>query len=176
MTPPVDEASGVVADAARIRAWAEHARSGDEFVYASRCRLPVVCSGAAEARRLADRELVHLVQRRIAGTDHRNYCMQRSSKAWPGGASATATEASGEAVPAPTLDAVYEAVERAARFKRPCPTDVQIADRVGCTRETVAAALGELADTGAIYVAHVRAPTLRRVTIAATGLRTGMAR
>ena len=43
----------------------------------------------------------------------------------------------------------------------------------GFADETVAAALAELAATDAIRVEGVRAPTLRRVTIAATGMRTG---
>lgn len=172
MTRPVaiDEAGEVVADAATVRRWAEHATPGSVFVYATAQRLIPSHTAAREAQRLCRDGLVLLTQAALPGRAERAYRATRSSKPWP---APVAPRADDPEVAADVLDAVFDLVARAARFGRPCPTDAQLAERAEASRETVAAALAELAETGAITVERVRAPTLRRVRITAAGLVTG---
>lgn len=166
----IDEAAGVVAAPERILGWAHMARAGDQMVYASRCWLPVASAGAAEARRLARAGLVHLKQRPI-GDGVRNYIAERSSLPWP-----EQDVAARACVASQVLEAVYQALARTARFDRPCPSDAQLAVRLGLEPAEIAAAIDALAEDGAIRVVGMRAPTLRRVTISATGARTGVVR
>ena len=72
------------------------------------------------------------------------------------------------------MNAVLPLLQRAARFARPCPTDAHMAERVGLTGAEVASAILSLADANVIRVRAMPAPTLRMVTIVATGHRTGL--
>jgi hypothetical protein len=172
MTRPaaIDEVGEVVADAVTVRRWAEHATPGSVFVYATALRLTPALSGGREAQRLCRDGLVLLTQAPLPGRAERAYRATRSSKPWP---APVAPRADDPEVSPDVLDAVFDLVARAARFARPCPTDAQLAERAEASREAIAAALGELAETGAITIERVRAPTLRQVRITATGLVTG---
>jgi len=78
-----DEAPGIVASPDRVTAWMLVAKAGDQFVYATRVRLPVGSKGAAAMRDLSDRGLVRLFQRPIKGGGMSNYVAERSSKPLP---------------------------------------------------------------------------------------------
>jgi hypothetical protein len=173
----VDEAPNMVASPERIRAWVEHARSGDEFVYASRAGLfSARSAGMAEMRGFAERGLVELTQRPITGSNRRNYVARRTGKTFaeqrPPQAEATVRQFIEDEARA--IDALLPILERAARFNRPCPTDTDLAKRTGIDRDEVKAVLETMADQGRIRVQAAPAPTLRFITIVATGHRTGM--
>jgi hypothetical protein len=173
----IDEHPGVVASPDRITGWAEIAKPGAEFVYATRCYLPIGSRGAEAARDLAERGLVYLKQRRVPNSREINYVAERSKAPWrqihdrPKAAPSRPRAASGDAA---AVDAVLPILQRAARFNRPCPTDVQIADRAGITVDAVQPALDALKANGVIRVSKVKAPTLRMITIVATSHKTGM--
>jgi hypothetical protein len=176
-TQPAGEWPGPVAAPERLRGWAQDARRGDTMVYATREHLPVGSAGAAEARRLAAAGLVELFQRRMPGQSVFAFVARRTGRGWPREAAPLpdARIAAAE-VPSAALDAIYQALARAARFGRPCPTDAALALGAGVDRATARDALAVLADAGAITIRCVRAPTLRRVTIALTGATTGLVR
>ena len=170
---PVAELDGVVASADMIVAWAKAARAGDLFVYATRCSLPVASAGAKAARDLAGQGLVLLTQARVTGTDLRNYRATRSGRAWPSEKAPPrrVDHVDEEAI---CIDRLLPHLQRAARFGLPCPTDSQLARKAGVEVMAVAPTLRAMNEYGIIRIEGVRAPTLRRVTIVATGHRTGM--
>ncbi|WP_147373721.1 hypothetical protein [Hephaestia caeni] len=175
----VDEAAGVIATAGMIDTWLAVARAGDEFIYASRAWLPPGAAGAACARSLAEMGLVHLKQRPIAGTAQRNYVMERSSRAIDAATRGTRTPVSDKAPidgEAAVMNAVMPALRRAARWGRPCPTDVQLASRARVPVDEIARVLAAMVEMNWIRIERVKAPTLRQVTIVATGHRTGLVR
>jgi len=171
----VDEAPGVVASAAQINQWAENAKAGDRFVYASRSSLlPRGSEGGRTARDLLDRGLVRHEQRRIAAGSI-NYAVIRTSKPWevarPTRRERTGPAISGEAA---AVDALFPILVRFARFNRPCPTDAQLAGRAGVTLDVVKPALAAMQIANMIRIKGVKAPTLRIVEICGTGHITGM--
>lgn len=178
----IDEFPGTVATVAMIDHWMSYARAGEQLVYATRCWLPAKSAGAAHLRTLAAQGLVHLKQRPIAGRPERNYVAERSSRREPlvlvtklTGAGSSPQERRGAVNDDVTaMNAVLPLLARAARFERPCPTDRKLAERAGLSVEQVAHALDSLKSAGLIRVDGVKAPTLRQVTIVATGHRTGM--
>jgi len=175
----IDEATNVYSTAEALVAWAQAARRGDSFVYASRCtRLFPASSRVAEvARELHDREFVALVQRRVPGTrDQRNYIAQRTGRPWsaPQEPRPALRVVRGPDAEAAVINTLLPVLRRAARFTRPCPTDAQLAARIGASVEAVQLALRALEATGDIRIGRAAAPTLRQVTIVATGHRTGM--
>lgn len=172
------EALNVVASPDRILGWAEIAQPGDQFVYASRAYLPSGSEGAKAAYDLATRGLVHLKQRRIAGSIATNYVAERTSAAWkpkqpklPRSAPPAIRSADAEAA---AINALLPVLQRAARFGRPCPTDAQLATRCGLSRGDVKAAIAAMELMNMVRVIAVKAPTLRMVTIVSTGHRTGL--
>lgn len=178
---PIDEHAGIVATAEQIFAWAEHSKPGAEFIYATRCYLPIGSRGADAARTLSERGLAHLKQRKIPGSMQYNYVAERSSAPWsqildrprkglsPGwAAKRDADEDAG------AINALLPILQRHARFGRPCPTDAQLSERAGVDLQSVKVAMTAMVATGAIRIDGVKAPTLRIVTIVATGHRTGM--
>ncbi|MEG3153024.1 hypothetical protein U1769_24285 [Sphingomonas sp. ZT3P38] len=173
----LDEAPGVVAAAARILGWAEIALAGAEFVYATRCYLPIGSEGAKAARELQERGLVHLKQRRVQGGSTINYVAERSSLPWERARPRAVPKAmpyrpaAGEAA---TINALYPVLRRAARFSRPCPTDAQLAERAGVEIDAIHPALSAMEQIGMIRIEPAKAPTLRLVSIVATGHRTGL--
>lgn len=174
-----DEAPNMIAAPERIMGWAEHAKPGEEFVYASRAGLFASKSASmAAARRLCERGMVQLTQRGILGSAARNYVMRRTAKAWTAEHSveARAVPAAREFVQdeARAINALMPVLTRAAQFNRPCPTDAQLADRAGIPREDIKPLMEAMAEQGLIRVKAAPPPTLRLVTIVATGHRTGM--
>jgi hypothetical protein len=172
------EFAGVVAAPERLIGWAEIAKAGSEFVYATRAYLPNGSPGAKTARELAARGILHLKQRRIAGTPDFNYIAERSGAPWsvaperpkPKNPHYRATSGEAEAI-----NALYPILTRAAQFGRPCPTDVQMSERSGVEPIGVKLALNAMEQIGMIRIEPAKAPTLRFITIVATGHRTGLA-
>ena len=169
----IDEFPGTVATVEMIDHWLSYAKPGEQLVYATRCWLPAKSAGAAHLRALAAQGLVHLKQRPIAGRAERNYVAERSSRRKPLALAAQSEqrEANDDVT---AMNALLPLLARAARFERPCPTDRKLAERARLTVEQVAHALDSLKTAGVIRVEGVKAPTLRQVTIVATGHRTGM--
>ena len=184
--PPVRSASpdhiagelpGVVASVERIDAWMSIAKPGDRFVYASRAVLPIASAGAARMRALQERGLVRLYRPRCQ-LDRTifNYMAERTSMRTPLtrpvrpvlGARLIDAEAA-------LIDALLPVIERAAQFKRPCPTNRQLAERSGLDAAQVDDALEALILGGLIRVHAAAPPTLRRIMIVATGAQTGFA-
>ncbi|MFZ3483892.1 hypothetical protein [Sphingomonas sp. 3-13AW] len=172
------EAPGVVASPERLAAWLATAAKGDEFVYATRCALPVGCAAARVAREAFEAGLVTLFQRRLRDRPERNYVARRTASPLPvrGGGVARAGEHVHVDNEAEVHDRVLVLLTRAARFQRPCPTNAAIARRAGITLNQAKGAVAILKKTGLIRVEWAPAPTLRRVTIVGTGLKTGMVR
>lgn len=171
----VDEARGVVASAAQINGWAESAKAGDKFVYASRSNLlPRGSEGGRAARDLLDRGLVRHEQRRIA-SGMINYAIIRNGKPWqepqPAKGDRAAAPISGEAA---VVDTLFAILARSARFNRPCPTDAQLAGRAGLPLDVIKPALDVMQNANMIRIKGVKAPTLRIVEICRTGHVTGM--
>lgn len=185
----IDEARGVYATSEQMIGWVGMARRGDEFAYATRCitLLPGGRKVAATVADLYQRGFVVPLQRRISGGFDRNYIVQRTGKPWQAGETGAAGEIRGKRPGVVIMDAMGDGLnevdaqnallpvlERFARFGRPCPTDAQLAVRAGITKDQVKAVLAALCGAGAISIAPARAPTLRQITIMATGQKTGM--
>lgn len=174
---PGMELAGIVAAPARMIAWAEHARAGDVFVYATRRLLPPGSEGAACVRTLAEAGLVHPTQRALPGRLERNYQMQRTSRVWCPVKVRPAPRGIVERAPddeAVLLNALLPILTRAARFGRPCPTDKQLAIKCGVDVGAVQSGLFALRAINAIRVQPAKAPTMRLITIVATGHKTGL--
>lgn len=176
-----DEAPGVVATPARLTAWAEAAGAGERFVYATRFALPPGSVGAACARKLEAQGLIHLVRQRV--TDAAvgwNYIAERSSSPWPAAQPARRRLSPREPdvvaeVEQLAVDQLFPILSRAAQFARPCPTDKQMAARIGASAEQVHEAMGALRTLQLVVVHPAPPPTNRFVTIVTTGWRTGLA-
>lgn len=173
-----DEVSGIVASVERIDAWMTMAIAGDRFVYATRSFLPAKSAGAARMRQLDERGLVKLTQQRRADLpDIFNYIATRTSVDSAMRRPVRHTIGARIIDAEPTLvDALLPVLDRAAKFKRPCPTDHQLAERSGLSVAEVAAGLEALTHAGLIRVFAAPRPTLRRVVIVATGQQTGEVR
>lgn len=177
MTVVTDEAPGVVAPPDRIAAWLLCAKPGDEFVYATRCGLPVASPGAKAARDAYAAGLVTLVQRPVQGQRERNYVARRTARALGIAPLAERTPANDRPhvdSEIRTMNAVLDLLRRAAKFTRPCPTDFALARRAGVGREDVKRVMQLAQDMNLIRVQRAPAPTLRQVTIVGTGHRTGL--
>jgi hypothetical protein len=183
-TRVVDEAPGMIATVAQVDAWMEHAKAGDVFVYVTGTCLPMRSGGAKRMRELAERKLVDLSQKRLQpGGSIFNYRAQRTSTV----TALTKPErptliVPQVASPAGMIDGEVEIVdkllpvlERFARSGRPCPTDKQLAARARLSSDQVKAGLQALAASHAIHIQGCAAPTMRRITILATGHKTGLA-
>ena len=173
----VDEAPGVVADVNRIDAWMKAARAGDQFTYATRPFLPASSPGARRMRALEARGLVRLTQARTApGVSMFYYRATRTSAPTalekPARVQLSAVVIDAEAA---LVDALLPVLERTARFGRPCPTDKQLAAKSGLAPAEIEAAMQALVLANLIRVHQAPRPTLRRVTIVATGAQTGLA-
>ena len=180
VTQAVDEAPGMIATVAQVDAWLEHAKYGDVFVYVTGTCLPIRSGGAARMRDLAARGLVHLTQKRVApGAAMTNYRAQRSNKpsalSKPTRSTLSIDKAELVDDEATLVNSLLPLLARAAKHGRPCPTDAQLAERAMLRRDDIAPALEVLRAAGLIHIQSAPAPTLRRVTILATGERTGLA-
>lgn len=190
--PPIPPASldyandrrGLVASIADIERWLSAADVGDVFTYAVRPFLPVTAPGKRRMYALSIQGLVTLTQKRSDLIENAfAYRAQRTSQPLP--------EPEQPAEPrkrlslAPAVLAVDEAaaidkllpiVTRAAKYGRPCPTDAQMADRSGLTRDDIPATLAAMQAARLVKIEGTSAPTLRLITILATGHRTGFAK
>jgi len=175
--PGLDEARNVALPAERVAAWVEAARPGDELIYGSRWFgvLPAKSATAAKVRALHAEGLVLPFQRVIKAGVERNYLVRRTARPWITPAALSPFGEPAHVAPA-AIDALFALLERAARFARPCPTDRQLAERVGIDRAEVKPALEAMVEAGLIDVAAAAAPTLRRIKIVATGQTTGWVR
>jgi len=175
-----DEAPGMIATVAQVDAWMEHAKAGDVFVYVTGTCLPMRGGGAKRMRELSDRGLVALTQKRVEpGVSMFNYRAERTSTATamtkperPKLSAPSATLADGEV---DAVDMLLPVLERFARSGRPCPTDKQLAARLSLSPDQVKVGLEALAALHVIHIQGCAAPTIRRITILATGQKTGIA-
>ncbi|MBY9062321.1 hypothetical protein K7957_05175 [Sphingomonas yunnanensis] len=172
-----DEVPGIVASPERVAAWMELASAGDRFVYATRATLPLRSPGATAMRQLSDRGLVILVRPRCAADPTVfNYTAIRTkaptSLEKPKRERLVARVIDAEAA---VVDALLPVLERAASFGRPCPTDKQLASKAGLRPDEVEPALAALVAANLIRIHQAPRPTLRRVTIVASGAQTGLA-
>lgn len=173
-----DEHRGLVASVADCNRWLAVAEYGDVFVYAVRAWLPVAAPGAQRMYVLQTLGLVTLTRKRSDLRPHEfAFRAQRTSKPIPE-PEAPRSKLSLKPVAiavdeAAAIDELLPILQRSAKHGRPCPTDAQLADRAGLSRDDVAAALKAMHATGLIRVQGTAAPTLRLITIVATGHRTG---
>ncbi|APR52009.1 hypothetical protein BRX40_05770 [Sphingomonas koreensis] len=181
----IDEARNVYATPDQLRAWVGEARKGDEFAYATRSLglRPMGRAVADMVIELHKRGFVVPVQRQIAGTFEKNYIVQRTGRPWSDAAATAEPRIRGKAPSVVITDELSETdavnallpvLERFALFSRPCPTDAQLAQRTGIAKARVKATLAAMASSGVIRVTSAPAPTLRQITIVATGHSTGM--
>jgi hypothetical protein len=177
---PFDEVTGLVAGVDRINAWMAVAKPGDRFVYATRQTLPIGSAGKKRMLDLAERGLVTLVRpRSTIDPTIFNYTAYRTAKPDPLARPsrtklgiASEPIADGEAA---VIDALLPVLERFARYGRPCPTDLQLAEKAGLTDEAVKTGLVAMVAANLIRIHGCAAPTYRRVLILSTGLITGIA-
>ena len=191
--PPIPPASldytndrrGRVASIAEVDRWLAYAETGDVFVYAVRTAwLPITAPGKRRLYALAIQGLVVLSQKPsdlIEGA--KAYRAQRSSKPLPPPEPAPTPRAK-LSLSAPVIavdeaaaiDKLLPIVMRAAKYGRPCPTDAQMADRSGLARDAIPATLAAMQAARLVKIEGTSAPTLRLITILATGHRTGFAK
>ena len=171
-----DEMPGVIASVERVNAWMEVARAGDRFVYATRATLPLRSPGALRMRALADRELVMLVRPRSTENPALfHYTAVRTTVPTPLHRPRRDTLAARVVdAEAALVDALLPVLERAARFSRPCPTDKQLAQKSGLAPAQIEPALHALVMANLIRIHGAPRPTVRRVTIVASGAQTGL--
>lgn len=175
-TYALDEAPGVIASVERIDAWMGVARPNDVFTYATRAFLPASSTGARRMRELNARGLVRLTQARCApGVSLFHYRATRTMTATPlakpDRALLSARVIDAEAA---LIDKVLPVLDRAARFGRPCPTDKQLAEKCGLEPVQIEPALHALVMANLIRIHAAPRPTVRRVTIVASGAQTGL--
>lgn len=189
--PPVPPASlkhddrpSLPASNADIERWLSVAEYGDVFVYAVCPWLPVVAPGGRRMYALHVQGLVTLTRKRsdlFAG--EWAYRAQRTSKPLPEPEAlaeprkrlsvATRAIAVDEAA---AIDRLLPILKRSARHGRPCPTDAQLSDRADIPRDEIPAVLAAMQDAHLVKIEGTSAPTLRLITILATGHRTGFAK
>ena len=171
----IDPKDGV-AKPERIDAWVERAGAGDRLIYASRPFLPVASPGAARLRALSTSGLIYLTSpRSTLDPTIFDYTAERSSKplAWAK-PSQPVLELRVVDAEAAIVDALLPVLERFAQAGRPCPTDLQLAERSGLDREIIPEALAALRAARLIHIQAAPAPTLRRVLILSSGAITGL--
>jgi len=180
-----DDRSGRVASIAEVDSWLAYAEAGDVFTYSVRSTwLPISAPGKRRLYALAIQGLVTLSQKPsdlIEGA--KAYRAQRTSVPLPPPEPAPVPRAKlSLAAPviavdeAAAIDLLLPIVQRAAKYGRPCPTDAQLADRTGIPRDDIPAALAAMKAARLIKIEGTSAPTLRLITILATGQRTGFAK
>jgi len=170
-------AKGLIASVDQIENWLAIAKSGDKFTYATRPFLPASSLGAERMRTLSDQGLVHLLRKRsdlIAG--EWCYYAQRSSKS--ASAVRPLREPRHDVRTTPddvsAINVLLPILKKAARFGRPCPTDVQLAERAQLPREVIQPTIDAMRTMNIIRVLPAKAPTLRFVEIVETGHKTGL--
>lgn len=173
----IDQAKGLIASPDQIEAWFALAQSGDRFVYATRSYLPAGSTGAQRMRTLSDQGLVHLIQKRSdLFIGEWCYLAERSSKSEatvrPPARPKSDVRSTSDDVTA--INALLPVLKRAARFGRPCPTDLQLAEKAGIDRAQVQPALDAMRTMNIIRVSPAKAPTLRFITIVESGHKTGL--
>ena len=166
-----------------VNRWLAAAQHRDRFHYATRPYLPAGAPGPARLRALQAQGLVILFQQR-SQLFHGEFCYfaQRTARAIDDAAPAARVDRAYATLSPRQQDAGdYEAgdrllphLERAAAFGRPCPTDKQLAQKAKIPVDFVAAGMLALRAAKVIAVHAAPAPTLRRVTILATGAQTGL--
>lgn len=173
-----DEVAHVVASPERIRAWLSIAAPGDQLLYATRASSLGNAPGAVLMRTLASKCLVHLKQRRVGRSLVHNYIAERSSKALAVPAARPKLSAKLDMIgddEVGLVNALMEQLNRAARFRLPCPTDAQMARKAGMPVEFVPPLMQVMVSSGLIRVHSAPAPTLRTVTIVNSNETTGVA-
>ena len=183
---PVRDETKRIADVAEVGRWLAAAKQGDRLHYATRAYLPAGAPGPTELRRLESAGLVLLFQKRSdlligefcyfaqrTGVELGHEPAVAVAKVAPYHATLSPREADGGDYQAGDL--LLPILTRAAEFGRPCPTDKQLAERAKISVYSVADGLLALRASKAIAIHAAPAPTLRRVTILATGAQTGLA-
>ena len=171
------EAKGLIASVDQIENWLAIAKSGDKFTYATRPFLPASSLGAERMRTLSDQGLVHLLRKRSdLITGEWCYYAQRSSKSASDVRPLRAPRHDVRTTPddVSAINVLLPILKKAARFGRPCPTDVQLAERAQLPREVIQPTIDAMRTMNIIRVLPAKAPTLRFVEIVETGHRTGL--
>ncbi|MES3154362.1 hypothetical protein [Sphingomonas faeni] len=171
------EAKGVIASIDQIETWLAIAKAGDRFLYATRPFLPAGSQGALRMRTLSEQGLVHLVQKRsdlLRG--EWCYYAERSTKSARDIRPLREPRHDVRTVPddISAINVLLPILKKAARFGRPCPTDVQLAERAQLPRDAVQPAIDAMRTMNIIRVLPAKAPTLRLVEIVETGHKTGL--
>ncbi|VVT20435.1 conserved hypothetical protein [Sphingomonas aurantiaca] len=171
------EAKGVIASIDQIETWLAIAKAGDRFLYATRPFLPAGSQGALRMRTLAEQGLVYLVKKRsdlLPG--EWCYYAERSTKSAREVRPLREPRHDVRTVPddISAINVLLPILKKAARFGRPCPTDVQLAERAQLPRDAVQPAIDAMRTMNIIRVLPAKAPTLRLVEIVETGHKTGL--
>jgi hypothetical protein len=159
-----------IAEAAAIESWAKAAKPGDLFIYARATGMPRGSAGGATARMLEAQGHLRLHLRSLGGGYYEYRAYRRAASRPAVSRPVSRIE--------PRLDGDMARLMRVLRFcarqGMPCPTNQQLAKRVGCAdRERVKYALRRLRDLGKISWEVVDPATKARVvTICDTGIRT----
>lgn len=172
------EAKGVIASIDQIETWLAIAKAGDRFLYATRSAFRLGSSQSAlRLRTLAEQGLVHLLQKRsdlLPG--EWCYYAERSTKSArdirPLREPRHDVRSMSDDVSA--INVLLPILKKAARFGRPCPTDVQLAERAQLPREVIQPTIDAMRTMNIIRVLPAKAPTLRFVEIVETGHKTGL--
>ncbi|WP_231420892.1 hypothetical protein [Sphingomonas sp. Leaf205] len=173
----IAEAKGIIASIDQIETWLAVAKAGDRFLYATRPFLPAGSQGALRMRTLSEQGLVHLVQKRsdLLSSDWCYYA-ERSTKPVLDARQLREPRHDVRTVPddVSAINVLLPILKKAARFGRPCPTDVQLAERARLPRDAVQPAIDAMRTMNIIRVLPAKAPTLRFVEIVETGHKTGL--
>lgn len=171
------EATGVIASVDQIETWLAIAKAGDRFLYATRPFLPAGSQGAVRMRTLSEQGLVHLIQKRsdLWPSDWCYYA-ERSTKSARDVRPLREPRHDVRTVPddISAINVLLPILKKAARFGRPCPTDVQLGERAQLPRDAVQPAIEAMRTMNIIRVLPAKAPTLRLVEIVETGHKTGL--
>jgi len=171
------EAKGVIASIDQIETWLAIAKAGDRFLYATRPFLPAGSQGALRMRTLAEQGLVYLVKKRSDLLPAEwCYYAERSTKSAREVRPLREPRHDVRTVPddISAINVLLPILKKAARFGRPCPTDVQLAERAQLPRDAVQPAIDAMRTMNIIRVLPAKAPTLRLVEIVETGHKTGL--
>ena len=171
------EAKGVIASIDQIETWLAIAKAGDRFLYATRPCLPAGSQGALRMRTLAEQGLVYLVKKRsdlLRG--EWCYYAERSTKSARDIRPLREPRHDVRTTPddVSAINVLLPILKKAARFGRPCPTDVQLAERAKLPREVIQPTIDAMRTMNIIRVLPAKAPTLRFVEIVETGHKTGL--
>lgn len=154
-----------------IERWTHAAKPGERLTYARGAALPPRSPGAAKARALGDAGLLCLAQHPpVRGV--RDYVAERTEQAL---ICAVVPARAPRRVPTAAERRVLDAIEEAARRRKPCPSNRTIAVRADLRdRFEAKYLLRKLQAKGLITVEPIDAEPKRVVTITGSAMKTGV--